>query len=247
MAPSLAPRADHKESRLSMPRRAALRFGAVAALLSCWWVPLHAQAPPSERSAPQVFASPQHDFQLSYPPPLVQCAAQSNGADGESAWTPFPACQTAVCEDADVLSANTLACIAYPQTEFARKPAFGAGAFYIALVTAPGDARSCLSADPGWDLEEVPASGSAAAPAQPTIGGETAARFRSVDHWMMHARSSVIYRVYHARKCYELGVQRVEVNTGAFDPGSFEAFTPADQARVEQALDLVLRSLRFLN
>ncbi len=234
---------------MSLLLRAALRIGAAAALVSCWSMPLHSEAPPPDRTALQVFASPQHDFQFSYAPPLVQCAAQSNGADGGSAWTPFPACQTAVCEDADVLSASTLACIAYPQAQFARKPAFGAGAFYIASVTAPTDAHACLSADPGWDLEDAPAPGPADGiqGGEPTIAGETAARFRSVDHWMMHARTSVIFRIFHARKCYELGIQRVEVNTGAFDPGSFEAFTPADQARVEQALEQVLRSLQFLN
>jgi len=197
---------------------AALRLGAAGVLLSSRSIPSWAEAPLAAPTALPVYTSPRHDFEFAYAAMLVNCAVHSTDTGDRAAWAPSPSCQSAICEDADVPLASTLACIAYPQSEFSRKPAFGGGG-------NPSNA-------PSGEL---------------TIAGKPAAAFRSVDHWMMHARIAVIDRVFHARRCYELGIQRLAVNTATFDAGSFEEFTARDEAKVQQALGQALQTLRFLH
>jgi len=186
----------------------------------------------------QVFTTPKGAFQFNYDSPLVRCARVPTSAEGGNEWIPFPSCQNGVCEDQALPSASTAACVAYPHDEFSKKVAFGAAAFFVAEVESGSTAPVCLQADPAWQTESS---------ANSTLADEPSAQFRTVDHWMMHARDSVIYRVFHQGKCYEIGIQRVQVNTTAYDPGTFEEFTARDDARVEHRLGQVLRSFRFLN
>jgi hypothetical protein len=45
----------------------------------------------------------------------------------------------------------------------------------------------------------------------------------------------------------EIGIQRVQVNTTAYDPGTFEEVTARDDAKVQHRLGRELRSFRYLN
>jgi len=201
---------------------------------------LRAEAPTAAASpaTAKVFTSPAGEFQIAFDPVLVQCARRTAAADDGSAWTPLPSCLNTVCEDADSPGASTLVCIAYPGERFSKKPAFGAAAFFVAKLSSAPTETSCATADPGWDVESR---------ASVMISGLPAVQFHTVDHWMMHAKNSTIYRSFDRQKCFEFGIQRLQINTGAYDAGSFDEFTAQDDAEVQQALDRVLQSLRFTN
>jgi hypothetical protein len=58
---------------------------------------------------------------------------------------------------------------------------------------------------------------------------------------MSHYQSGDMYRAFHNKKCYELGIQEIDGSFGAYDPGTIKEFTKRDaeevRARLEQALD----------
>jgi hypothetical protein len=63
---------------------------------------------------------------------------------------------------------------------------------------------------------------------------------------MSGGESGEIYRVFHADKCYELGIQEVETSTGGLDEGTFQEYTTQDAAEVDATLRLCLDSFKFL-
>ncbi len=193
---------------------------------------------PLAQTPAQVMTSSSGEFRFEYYPPLVRCArSPAQSADG-GAWLPDASCQTAVCEDQDSPSASTDACLAYAGDEFSGKVAFGAAAFFVAEVQTAVTENVCLQGEPGWTHQSGGTS---------RIAAEPAAQFRSEERWMMHYRESVIYRVFHRGKCYELGIQRVHNSTGPYDPGTFKEFTPQDEATVQHRLGQALQTFRFLN
>jgi hypothetical protein len=143
-----------------------------------------------------------------------------------------------VCEDQDLPAGSAVACLAYVGDEFSEKVAFGAGALFVAQVQMASTENSCRQGQPGWIPQSTGNS---------TMAGEQAAQFRSEDRWMMHYRESVIYRVFHRGKCYEIGIQRVHNSTAPYDPGTFKEFTPQDEATVQRRLGQALQTFRFLN
>ncbi|MFY9530717.1 MAG: hypothetical protein WAR24_17585, partial [Candidatus Acidiferrales bacterium] len=65
--------------------------------------------------------------------------------------------------------------------------------------------------------------------------------FRISDAWTSGGQTGDIYRVFHDKKCYELGIQEANTSPGAYDPGTIKEFTKRDsdevRARLKQALD----------
>ncbi len=183
----------------------------------------------------EVFTSPKGEFRLTYSPPLVRCARNPTQPVEGGAWLP-DSCRREVCEDQSLPSASTIACVAYSGDEFSEKPGFGAGALFVAGVANASTKELCLQANPAWNIQSRGNS---------TIADEPSAQFHTVENWMMHERVSIIDRVFHAGTCYEIGIQRVHVNTGAYESGTFKEFTSQDEAKVRQRLRRALQSFRF--
>jgi hypothetical protein len=193
---------------------------------------------PLAQTPAQVVASPRGEFQMAYSPPLVRCERRSTEPADGGAWLPKSSCRSDVCEDQDSPSAGTVVCLAYAGEEFSEKVAFGAGAIFVAEVQESSAEISCQQGQPGWIRRRTGKS---------TIADAPAAQFHASERWMMHSRDSVIYRVFHRGKCYEIGIQRVHNSTGPYEPGTFQEFTPQDEAKVQQRLGQALRTFRFLN
>jgi hypothetical protein len=190
------------------------------------------------QTAAQVFTSAAGEFRLTLATPLVRCARDPNASTNGGTWLPVSWCRPDVCEDQALPPDSTMVCIAYNGSEFAGKVAFGAGALFVARVRKAGSETVCLQAESEWS---VPSWRKAKIADQPSV------RFRTVERWMMHERQSVIYRVFHAGTCYEIGIQRVHNSTAPYDPGTYKMFTPQDEARVQVRLRDALQSFRFTN
>ena len=70
--------------------------------------------------------------------------------------------------------------------------------------------------------------------------------FHISDAWLSGSQGGDMYRTFHEKKCYELGVQQVWVSTGGLDAGTFRKFTKEDARMVRLRLKEALDSFRFL-
>ena len=58
----------------------------------------------------------------------------------------------------------------------------------------------------------------------------------SVNAWTSHYQSGGMYRAFHDKKCYELGIQEIDASVGAYDPGTIKEFTKRDAEEVRVRL-----------
>jgi hypothetical protein len=180
----------------------------------------------------RTFTSPDRAFQFQYSPVLIRCT-QERGS-----WIPGDACssQGGLCEDTDSPAA-TIACFAYPKTDFKDKPTFSAAAFFVAEVPGAATAEACLAGTQDWLIEGAENT---------KINSIRAKLFHISDNWLSGGETGDIYRVFHAKKCYELGVQEAHTSSGAFDPGTFKEFTQQDSKEVTARLTQALNSFTFI-
>jgi hypothetical protein len=183
------------------------------------------------QSAMQTFTSPGSVFEFRYSPNLIHCSQE------KSAWVPADACSAReqVCEGESGLS-RTVACFAYPKDKFAEKPGFGAAVFFVAEVQEAASEQPCLDGD-----EWLPDSSENA-----EINGVRFKVFHTGDAWTNGSRSADLYRTFHDKTCYELGLQQVRESPVGLNPGTFKEFTKQDEQMVQRLLTQVLKSFRFL-
>jgi hypothetical protein len=165
-----------------------------------------------------------------YPQILVHCIAE------QGSWTPAEACssQGGLCDD--ISSPGTIVCFAYPRDRFTEKPAFGGAAFFVAQIKNATTAKACL-AGADWLVHSTENA---------KINDVRFKVFHISDAWASGSQGGDIYRTFHQKKCYELGIQQVWVSTGGFDPGTFQEFTNEDEKDVRLRLSQALHSFRFL-
>lgn len=144
--------------------------------------------------------------------------------------------QDGVCDDA-LASSRTLACFAYPKGEFKDKPTFIAAAFFVAEVEDSATGKACLAGSPNWLVNQTEDT---------KINGVELRVFHISDAWTSGGQTGDIYRVFHDKKCYELGIQAASTSSGAYDPGTVKEFTKQDWEAVSRRLKQVLNSFRFL-
>jgi hypothetical protein len=179
----------------------------------------------------QTFISSDGNFQFMHSTILVHCATE------RGSWTPAEACSSQGGPCDDVSSSGTVVCFAYPRDRFTRKPAFGGAAFFVAEVEKATTEKACLAGE-DWLVHETEST---------TINDVRFKVFHISDAWMSGSQGGDIYRTFHEKRCYELGIQQVWVSTGGLDAGTFQEFTKEDALMVRLRLKEALDSFRFLN
>jgi hypothetical protein len=191
----------------------------------------------SAQTTLRTFTSEDSVFQFKYSPVLVHCALQRPEKGEGGSWVPAETCSSrgVVCDDEDS-PATTIACFAYPKDNFRDKPTFSAAAFFVGEVSAAATQQACLEGSQNWLIQA----------AQNTrINSVDFKHFRISNAWTSHSQTGDMYRVFHNKKCYELGIQEVKTSAGAYDPGTIKEFTKRDEAEVRTRLKQALNSFTF--
>ncbi len=178
----------------------------------------------------QTYTSKDGVLQFKYSRVLVHCTPE------RGSWVPADACLSQLCDDPGG-SATTFACFAYPKDNFKDKPTFIGAAFFVAQVRAATNQKTCLEGSQNWLIR----SGQ-----NTRINAISFKRFRISDAWTSGRQGGDIYRVFHDKKCYELGIQEAHASAGAFDPGTIKEFTKRDSDEVRTRLKQALDSFTFL-
>ena len=229
---------SHVELKTMLKKRSlysnALLFGFLTILFGSLWglsVTLPAQ------TTLQTFTSQDGVFKFQYSRALVHCTSQKSEEGYPGSWVPADSCssQGGVCDDAGS-SATTIACFAYPKDDFKDKPEFVAAAFFVAEVRAATTPKSCLEGSQNWLIRSDQNA---------MVSSILARRFRTSDAWTGHYHTGDICRVFHNKKCYELGIQ--ETGTTVYDPKDIKEFTKQDSAKVRARLEEARDSFTFLN
>jgi hypothetical protein len=207
-----------------MKRCIAICLGALA-------IPLLAQ---TDR---HTYTSADGAVQFKYSPALIHCTRGPVRPGANVGWIEDSCLSQADLCDDDATKGTTIACFAYPNDKFKDKPQFSAAVFFVGLVPVAKTQETCLDAAQEWLVHDSRAT---------KINGISARLFHTSDAWMSGGESGEIYRVFHADKCYELGIQEVETSTGGLDEGTFQEYTTQDAAEVDATLRLCLDSFKFL-
>ncbi len=180
----------------------------------------------------QTFTSQHGVFQFKYSHVLVRCKPE------RGSWVPEDACMSqergGVCSAS---SASTIACFAYPKDKFKDKPTFTAAAFFVAEVKEGTSEKVCLEGSRYWNVERVESA---------RINGVTFKIFEISDNWLGGGQRGPVYRAFHNKKCYELGIQMANSSPGGYDPGTIKETTKQDWDEVQGRLKQALNSFRFL-
>jgi hypothetical protein len=186
---------------------------------------------PAAQSKLRAFTSPGGIFQFKYSSVLAQCSQERTVQGLSGSWAP----EGCLCNDED--SVTTIVCFAYPKDKFKDKPTFVGAAFFVAEVRPAITPRSCLQGSRNWLVRRVQSA---------RINSANFRHFRVSDAWTSHYQTGDIYRVFHDQKCYEVGIQEINANAGAYDPGTIKEFTKQDAAEVRAHLKQALDSFVFL-
>jgi hypothetical protein len=192
-----------------------------------YWL-LVALSPPASL---KTFTSSDGGFRFQYSDILVDCTASQNSA------TSSCMSQGNVCIGPGSEGA-TLACFAYPNERFQEKPAFVTATFYVSRIPAATMEERCLEKSPNWYVISSKASTT-------TINHIVFKTFEIGDNWTSGGQYGPVYRTFHARRCYELGIQNV-ISRAEYDPGTVKQFTKRDSDQVENCLRQALNSFVFL-
>jgi hypothetical protein len=196
----------------------------------------------------QTFTSPDGVFQFKHSDTLIDCMTERTEAKPASAGVPqvfvghsagpsMPdSCmsQAGICGSGDL--ASTLACLAYPKHNFEDKPTFIAAAFFVAEVNEATTAKECSEGSRYWNA----AGGKVA-----EINGVAFEVFEVDDNWAGGGQGGPVYRTFHLKKCYELGIQTAG-SRGGYDPETIKTFTKEDSDEVQSKLKQALNSFRFI-
>jgi hypothetical protein len=187
--------------------------------------------PDSPKAVQHTFASPDGNFQITYPDVLIRCerVREKNGASYSYFWK-GPGCSAYIppCSNADA-DDQPLLCLAYPPNKFASNPTFGAAVFTVGESNE--NEKECLSYD---------------RPLKPMIiRGVTFTAGEDWDAALSHWRHSKGYGAYHNGKCYGFGITIVGTSGAIFDPPVKE-LTKDELDEVNRPLEQVRDSFEFL-
>jgi hypothetical protein len=219
---------------------------ALIAIFPLWFATMG-----SAQAALRVFTSPDGAFRFKYSPLLVDCTklvpTKRPSSDVPKVFLGKPpalsvpdSCmsQGPMCV-ADESVARTVACYAYPKEEFKNKPTFIAATFFVAEISGATESV-CLQGSKYWDPNSLKSA------KVTNINGIPFKVFEVSDGWAGGGQCGSAYRVFHENKCYELGIQTANENSGAFDPGTFEEFTKRDGDKVQRRLREPLNTFVFM-
>ena len=185
----------------------------------------------------RTFISPDGVFRLKYSRALVRCTLEGGREGYPGSWVPSEDCnsQGGLCDDI-ASAANTIVCFTYPKDNFKDKPTFSGAALFLAEIGAASTSQACLEGSKNWLIEGTQSV---------RVDSIEAKHFRTSDAWTSGGQTGDIYRVFHRKKCYELGIQLAGTSAGAYDPGTIKDFTK-DQDEVYTRLKQALDSFHFL-
>jgi hypothetical protein len=205
---------------------------------------------PAQTSMP-TFTSADGVFQFTYSSVLVDCTKKvpskptSSGVPKVFAGNPPALSIPDSCQSmADVCSdlggeVSTLACFAYPKDKFRDKPVFAAAAFFAGKVEEVTTESACLQGSQNWNPDEIESAKLI------KINGVEFKVFEIGDNWAGGGQGGPVYRTFHDKKCYELGIQ-ASVERAAYDPETSKEFTKQDSDEVQSRLKEALNSFKFL-
>jgi hypothetical protein len=203
------------------------------------------------QTAPQTFTSPDGVFQFTYSGMLVDCTSRvpskptSSGVPKVFVGTPPALSIPDSCQSmADVCSdlggqVSTLACFAYPKDRFRDKPVFAAAAFFVGRIEEATTESACLHGSQNWNTDEIEAAKLI------KINSVAFKVFEIGDNWAGSGQGGPVYRTFHGKKCYELGIQ-TSVERAAYDPKTSKEFTKQDSEEVQRRLKQALNSFEFV-
>jgi hypothetical protein len=197
------------------------------------------------------FTSPDGVFQFTYSSMLVDCTRKvpskptSSSVPKVFAGNPPAGSMPDSCQSmADVCSdlggqVRTLACFAYPKDKFRDKPVFAAAAFFVGKIEEATTESACLQGSHDWNPDEIET-------AKLTEINRVAFKvFEIGDNWAGGGQGGPVYRTFHDKKCYELGIQ-TSVERAAYDPETSKEFTKEDSDEVQRPLRQALNSFKFV-
>jgi hypothetical protein len=201
------------------------------------------------QTTPRIFISPDGVFRFKHSAVLVDCMKERTQAEPTSSGVPQvfvghpvgrsvpESCvsQPGICR-ADGSPASTVACFAYPKDKFKDKPTFTAAAFFVGEIKETTSEKGCLEGSQYWNIDGVETA---------KINGVTFKVFEISDNWAGGGQGGTIYRAFHEKKYYELGIQTATVH-GGYDPGTIKEFTKQDWDEVQRCLKQALNSFRFV-
>lgn len=142
--------------------------------------------------------------------------------------------QPPICDEFE--NVRTIICFAYPKRNFKDKTTLIAATFFVAEVVGVAAEKSCL-AGPSRNTDGT---------RNAKINGIKFKVFDVSENWTSAGQVGDIYRVFHAKKCYELSVQIANSSIGAFDPGSIKEFSKKDWDEVRGFLMQPVNSFTLL-
>jgi hypothetical protein len=161
------------------------------------------------------FVAPDGSFSLSYSNHLIRCQQKKQG-DGEGHnWTPaencaayFPVCDAGVVEDY-----APIACFAYPRDKYTNTSSFEAATFSVEIIDHIATEKDGVSAPPDEVFQRRDA--------EVILHAIKFAVFEFGEAGKSQAVSDV-YRAFHGRRCYQLGLNVATANAQTFDPPAKE-------------------------
>lgn len=197
----------------------------------------------SHAEALKTFTAPDGAFSFRYSNDLIHCEHKMQGFGEDYYWTPdiCTAYEPTCDELADPFHGQTsIACFAYPKNKFTDTEAFEAATFSVEVVAEQTTAKSCLAGPnlkgprgEGLDVDKLGTT---------RINGVSFARFELGEAGMNQGVDVKLYRTFHKRKCYQLGIDEANAAAVLFDPPAKEA----DWGEVEGMLEQARKSFRFL-
>jgi len=172
----------------------------------------------------RIFTSPDHSFSFRYSQILYRCQL---GKEADDANEPPGTCsgQMTICDDDDD-STYTFVCFGYPEME---------AAFAVAEVKDVSESV-CLKGPKDWPMKTRGVR---------VIHGVKFRVFEVSTAWTSGGLDGELYRTFHAKKCYELGIRSIRSSHWGYPE---EAKEPAlkETRAIQERLKRPLNSFKFL-
>lgn len=186
----------------------------------------------------KTFPAPDGSFSFRYSIQLIQCQQKKQDVGDGYLWVPTENCAAyfPVCDGEVAQESTAISCFAYPRNKFTNSDAFEAATFSVETMDRITTEKDCLSGPP--DQIFVGQS-------RVKIQGAAFAAFEFGEAGMSQGVDRHIYRAFHSRKCYQLGINEATASAQTFDPPARE-LTKDDWRQVEGRLEQARDSFQFL-
>lgn len=164
----------------------------------------------SAQTTLQTFTSQDGVFRFKYSRALVRCTPEQ--VDRNSNEWFFLEMRAWPAMTAQAVPAPSLA-LPTPKDKFKDKPTFLAAGFFVAEAKDVATENACLVGSRYWNTEDVKRA---------KIGGVNFKAFHVWDWGLGDGQEGHIYRTFHNRRGYELGIQMASSSAGNFDAGTIK-------------------------